>query len=269
MKAGIYKATNEEYHADTECVGHSMIETWRHSIPEYHDRYIDKTIKDKQTDSKRLGSLVHLMILEPGKIGEGFAVEPEVNRRTNAGKAELKEFHEANPGKLLVTADDMEKSAEIVNSVFSTPKAKALLEQPGRSEINCRVEHASGVWAKARFDKLLDVGTVLDLKSSKRPTPAGFSKDVWDYGIHRQAAIYLYVRTRGLQLDGPIYHIAVGNTPPYECVVYEIQREAIYRGKEEIDKALHEIASHRKENDWGSRWQDVQEVSLPAWAWKE
>ena len=57
----------------------------------------------EQTPAMAFGSACHKMILEPGDFSNEYAVAPEINRRTNAGKAEWEQFCADNRLALLPT----------------------------------------------------------------------------------------------------------------------------------------------------------------------
>lgn len=62
----------------------------------------------KTTDALIFGQLFHTLVLEPDTYAKQFAVAPEVDRRTKAGKQEWEDFlavnHDRTPIKRLITS---------------------------------------------------------------------------------------------------------------------------------------------------------------------
>jgi len=80
--------------------------------PKHYMDYISKP-KTPPTDAMKLGSAVHCMILTPELFNDQFAVAPEINKRTNAGKEEWALFASQNEGKDILANDDYEHARRL------------------------------------------------------------------------------------------------------------------------------------------------------------
>ena len=86
---GTVKNTNKEYHSG-EGVSKSDLDLL-HTCPAKY-RYRKDNPDDNETPAMLFGSMVHKLILEPEDFEREYAVAPECDRRTKAGKAIFDEF---------------------------------------------------------------------------------------------------------------------------------------------------------------------------------
>lgn len=63
-----------EYHDDEACTSRSQLEVLRRDGPQtFASRFVDRTMADKPSKEKRLGTLLHLRVLEPERWSERVA----------------------------------------------------------------------------------------------------------------------------------------------------------------------------------------------------
>lgn len=86
--------TAEEYHADRTCTSRSQLEVLRRDGPQmFAARFIDRTLVEKESAARRLGTLLHMRVLEPDKWAARLAppkpyISPSPERPPEAsGKA--------------------------------------------------------------------------------------------------------------------------------------------------------------------------------------
>ena len=91
--------TNREYHADP-AISKSDLDQIHRSPMHWQYR---KTHPPEQTPALLVGSAVHKMILEPSGFADEFAVAPETDRRTKAGREAYQAFQESATGKTVIT----------------------------------------------------------------------------------------------------------------------------------------------------------------------
>jgi hypothetical protein len=213
--------TAAEYHADHSRVSNSMLSVFRQSRKRYHDRFIACTEPPPEpTAPMRLGSLVHMALLEPGI----FAQVPVIDQRcegiyasgASKGNRCVNEASGTHQGRWLcgvhskgleleklpvhyvldkdadalvlvsgMSTKEAEQVAAICNAVRDSKHAW-LLEQPGENEetIWWR-DPVTGQDCKARIDRHCS-GVILDLKVSHDASPAGFASKCGDLGYFRQ-----------------------------------------------------------------------------------
>lgn len=270
FEPGLWDVDAETYHADMTTDSSSSLEMFRDSIPLYHAVRIAKTLeRPGPTPAMLLGSAVHCMLLESQHFGAMFAIAPEINRRTNAGKEDWQRFQQAAEGKAVLTPEQSAVAYEISIAVQNNRMAADLLAAPGRSEQSIRwLDEETGVALKARFDRLLDCKIFLDVKTTSDPTPNGWARSVVNYGIHRQAALYIDGFRAAVDPDGwQCLHVVVGTSPPFDAHVFELDQAALELGRKQNRETLARLQQCRIANCWASQWADqISTISLPRYA---
>ena len=228
--AEIWDCTNEEYHADCDKIGSSMLRTVLSSPARYRAKYIDKTILDKPSSAKLLGSCVHCLVLEPDEWDNLFCLRPDVDGRTKAGKEVLAKFAVSSLGKTEVKPDVHERAKAMANAVLSVDFIHDMIETGIKERAIVWEEH--DLMCKCRPDIFVpnyseDCDLILDLKTTDDPTP-----EKWASG-----SSFSPVRKYRYDLQGTHYAagaqsltgrscvfgiIAIGSEEPHDVYVYDM-----------------------------------------------
>jgi exodeoxyribonuclease VIII len=263
--------TNNEYHSKKDYLSKSALDIINIS-PAHFKAWLTGETK-KPTSDMMFGSLVHSLVLNQND----YAIMPECDRRTTAGKAIYEQFLTESAGKeIICTAEQFKTAQQIKTAVFNHPKAAALLRQ-GITEhpiftemhgVNVRIKPD---FVNTEFNCLVDLKTTksVDLKTTKSADPIEFAKSVWNYRYHVQAAFYLdvYNAANNTSLTD-FYFIAVDKEAPFNTEVYILDPEAIERGRAEYLKNIETY----KYCQWSENWpgytggQAINIISLPNWA---
>lgn len=162
-----------EYHAH-RAIGKSTLDLiardphlveWARTAPE----------DTSKASALNFGDAMHAILLEPERLQSMFAVAPEVNLRTNDGKAEYKKFAEAHADKTIITHEEYQKLRHMEASAKANRQAMALLEAAGFNEHSWFwIDQKTGLECKCRPDRfipgrslLVDVKTTPDLSKFK------------------------------------------------------------------------------------------------------
>lgn len=271
--AGIWDVTATQYYADTSAVSHSMLEVFRQSTPLYAARFVFGSVEPpEQTPEMRLGSLTHLAILEPD-VWFARRIEPRVDRRTKAGKAAAEDFERfklEHPDDLFVGQEEESEVNTLARAAQRHPVLAAILAADGLNERALRwSDPVHERHCKCKVDRILFSGLLLDLKTASDPTPAVWAKAATNYGYHRQAAWYLDGAWRAVQADGPFVFAVIGKKPPHEVICYTLDAEALALGQTQNRSDFDRLAECYKSDQWGSRWPEVHQISLPKYAFYE
>lgn len=188
--------TNEDYHA------HPAISSSKIKLL-YDDPYAVEWLSKSPQDSEKtaaldIGSAVHAALLEPELYERDYVVMPDLNLRTNAGKAEKKAFIEKHAGINIITAQDHIKISYIVSSVLAHPQAAKLIKQKTRAYVERSffwTDEETGINCRCRPDKLIfgeQTGgpiLILDIKTTADNID-DFSRAIEKYKYYLQAAFY-------------------------------------------------------------------------------
>jgi hypothetical protein len=240
--------------------------------PAHYRAYVDGP-PSEPSPAMRLGSAVHMAILEPDKFADTYHPEPQIEgyanpRGTKSYKAAVQQI-EAE-GFTVLREEDMTAVAAITEAAHAHPRLVKVITATGTAELSiCWSDPDTGVTCKGRIDWHTPTtagGAILDLKTTKDASPSSFERAIYQFGYHRQAALYL----RGAkELDLPVKHYtiaAIETAPPYGVVLYRLDDEAIRLGEVQVDFALGLYAECRRTGVWNGYTTDVVEIGLPAWA---
>jgi len=208
------------------------------------------------------GTIIHCAILEPDSFDKRFIVAPEINKRTNAGKAEWAEFCKDNESKTVITAAQYDMSMSAQKAAYGHPTASELLSGGKAEQAYFWQDERTGEKCKCKADYVSDV--IVDLKTCSSAAPGAFSKACADFKYHWQQAWY----SRGIGIDD-FYFIAL-EKKTYFVEVYQLDKEAVELGMRQIDAALDRYILCRDFDDWPT-YNDpnsVTTLSLPAWYMK-
>ena len=264
MNPSRWEVSEDDYYADEEHESNSRLSLFRESVPKYYHTYILKTIPQKQTKLMDVGSAFHLALLQPKQYEKCVVVGPDINKNTNEYKAWKKE----NEFKLILDPKQQQQIQSMLAGVAANEEALKLLNSPGEAEVALRWLHKpTGIWCKCKMDWYLPDARIIDIKSCSDPNPEEFARSCGQMDYQCQAAFYIDPVRKMTGMEPRFIHIAVGMNPPYECVVYELDQEAIELGREINETSLRSLKDCRDTDSWGSPYANkVNKIGLPRWA---
>ncbi len=235
----------------------------------------------RETPALRAGHLIHAATLEPERFDEEFVLAPEVNKRTKAGKKEWNDFI-AGLTCDYVTATERCAAINIRDAVWGHNDARSIISQDGPAEVTAvGYDVETLLFRKCRPDKWVlnagGLGVLVDLKSTSDATPRGFAKSCANYRYHVQAAYYLDTVELALNQTGDtttprpkdFVFIAVEKEPPLAVGVYRLSDKAINLGRVLYRQDLNKLSECMQNHTWPGPTQQIQELDLPAWAYKQ
>lgn len=241
---GVYPdMPNEEYHA---CAGMSKTKLDMFARDPSGLAWMDACpVDEEKLKTLDFGDAMHAICLEPERLKTDFVVMPELNLRTNAGKAEKKAFEEEHKEHVILTSDEHKKLSLMFESVMAHPYARKLIENPGVSEQSYFWEDKeTGLLCKCRPDRNI-TGTplLMDVKSIDYIRKFRFS--IEDYRYYVQPPFYLDgVNTHGEEKTTFVFlviqkSIELGRYP-VRCEV--LPDEVVEYGRQEYRQNLREYA---------------------------
>ena len=219
----------------------------------------------KETESMRLGTLTHLMVLEPHLMADEVAIAPELNRRTKAGKEKWEEFERSSEGKLVVTKEQAFLAEAMAESVLSHPAAAEILTDFEPEVERFWTDELFGIDCKAKIDGVRNDGLLIDLKTAMDASVAGFNRAIFNNYYHTQASWYMNGQAHhGKPMPTGFVFIAVGNTAPHEVSVIRMTDQALRVGARTVTDWLYEYRQRTKTNNWISN-PSIVDVVVPGW----
>lgn len=218
----------------------------------------------KPSPAQALGTHVHGLILEPETYR--FAVVPECDRRTKAGKELYAAFMDASTGAHVVTQDQHDAAQAMRDAVMSNHAASMLLKS-GSPEVTALFEIDDEVACKARFDWLPDqFEVVVDLKTAADASPEEFARAAGRYRYHYQSAWYSMASEANGLGQRPMVFVVVENEPPYAVALYMLDQEAVDAAAYRIARLVEQYAECKHAGVWNGYSAEIETLSLPKWS---
>ena len=266
--SGIYKNIPiEEYHAE-EGISSTGISLIMDCPKRYWWEFQSKSEKHKKAKQYEMGSALHTCILEPDKFQDRFYLARETfDMRTKAGKEAMEKAEKEADGRTILRGVDCELLMAMECSVKEHPVWQKIKLSEGNIEDS--VYWDGGIYKtrlRARPD-FFNSEVVIDLKTTD--CLSNFSKSVYNFGYHRQAAMQL----DGLQkIDGMKRLFAfcvVEKKPPYLTAWFTLDEKSLEQGRKEYLGAAAVYSECLRANEWPGYEERIQILSLPKWAFEK
>ena len=222
----------EEYHA-TKALNSSRMRTGADVSFEVAQH--DSTMPNEETVEQFNGNIIH-HIFETKETDSKYAIAPDVDRRTKAGKAVYAEFEEQLPvGVRPITQVQHKMAHGCLENALSHSESKMFLEH-GMFERSyfCELQN---VEVKARPDiDMSHIATsynfpcLVDIKSRGKGRA---KRDIWNYEywsshMYLQCGLQIMTaRKLGIEVDNYFY-LLVEKVPPYQVNVVPVDAESIH-----------------------------------------
>lgn len=216
------------------------------------------------TTAQALGTLVHLLVLEPERENE-VAVAPECDRRTRGGKDAWAEFQAKAADRLIVTAEQWDTARRMRDAVRANPNALALLSD-GAPEVTL-LHPLDSIPIKCRLDWLCDGHEVIvDLKTASDASEPEFSRAAGKYGYHLQAALYSdSAEACGLGARAFVF-LVVESAAPFGVALYVLDDDALRVGRIRYQRAMDRYRECLAADHWPGYPTEIQPLSVPKWS---
>jgi exodeoxyribonuclease VIII len=190
--------------------------------------YLDYITKPRipPTDAMKLGSAVHCMLLRPEMFNDEFAVAPEINRRTNAGKEEWANFVSQNLSKTVIENDTYEHARRIVDNVLTSDDTRNLIQNCYDFEQEWHMD-IDNLPYRGFFDGISQE-YILEVKTIKDANPKNVMFEFYKSKYHLQAALYAMASGKD------IYYIVIETSEPYLSYAAPTTIDYIQKGADEI-----------------------------------
>jgi len=268
---GIYKGlTYAEYDA-IDAIRRSVLDRGvTHSLA--HLKYDLENKADEGTEATWFGQALHAAVLEPDRFEEKVVLGP-INPKTGEpfgrDTKACREFAESNPDLIVLGKGDRDRIKGMGEAIRAHSKALSFLKASDETELTLVWDDAAtGVRMKAKLDTFSSLVGMGDLKSTTCARGGAFGRSMYDYGYHRQAAMYIDgAKALGMG-DVPFTIIAVEKEAPHGVALYTVGDESIAVGRVEYREVLREVVKARQTGVWPGYGEDVMHLDVPEWVFK-
>ncbi len=208
---------------------------WRmEESPEKFKYFLEHPIE--QTPAMAFGSACHKFILENEDFPGEYALAPNVDKRTKAGKEEWEAFIASIGKRTPITQDDNKTMVEMYAAIERCPLAKKLLFGKGEVEVPLFwTDKETGEKCKAKLDRLVKYNRrpyIVDYKTTLCAETFRFNSDLWKLGYYFQAGMYTegVMKVKKLRKRPGFLFVAQEKKPPYSVNVIEVSEEVMNAG---------------------------------------
>lgn len=265
MKTGIYTLDAKTYRAE-HGISQSELKLLRRSPA--HLKYSREHPKE-QTPAMVLGELEHYLVLEPRLFARSFYTRPDTygpeKKKWHGGAKECKDWVQKHSNRHVVSSADEEMLLGMHASIMAHPSAKAALEQGEPERCLFWEDAETGLQCKARTD-WLSGNAIIDVKGCQDASPAGFAKNIANFGYDLQASFNLMgARATGLGKECFVF-IACEWEPPYAVGVYQLGDNSLRSADVKIRRLLHAYMECVSNDVWPAYFEEIVTIEVPAWA---
>lgn len=226
-------------------------------------------VDSTKMDALEQGTFVHCLLGEPGEIDKLFVRAPELNLRTNDGKAALAEFKAENQHKTIISNDDWLKLHMMRDSALAHPVVKMIMETEGTNETAIFWNDTeTGELCKIKPDRLIwlnGLPVIIDWKTIQGLDL--FPKEVIHRRYHVQEAMYRegVKQHFGLKELPEFWFVPISKTincGRYPVRVNDLPEDMHNDGYNLFRRDLQRFHDCRKDNDW----LHINTITRPRWA---
>lgn len=259
--------SNEAYRSRPE-ISYSDL-TWIKKSP-WHFKNRDKL--RRETQAMRLGTLLHLAVLEPERFKNSWAMEPgampdgiEINRRVKAHREHLAGWKQTNEGKIFIRQEEMDTLTAMLTSIAGSAECQSLLTG-GRSEVGGFGE-ILGLKMKARVDYFIPNHpvygrVVVDLKKTQDASPYGWSRSIYNYLYHVQSYIYKTI----FKADNFIWICVEESDFAPPPAIYRCADVTMDKGQELTEALINKLLICQDSKHFHGYTLGVEDAYLPSWS---
>lgn len=269
---GIYQNLDiNKYHGDP-ALSKSGLSVFADFSPLHYQS--EREYPKSASDNMNLGSLAHLLILEPEKTKEIIRIPPpdvlgkNGARSTKAYAIWEEEVLTKTPNALIVKQEQYNKASKMRNKVFEHPSAKQLLTL-GKSEISGFITLPSGVRVKCRPDHWPTTSILVDLKTARTAHPEKFGRSAYGYDYHWSAYLCCWILSElsGLSIN-EYYFVVVENDIPFDVTIHFADRAVMDLAKTEVQYWLKKYEYCYLSDEWPGYPKEVLPLQLPRSAYR-
>lgn len=211
-----------------------------------------------------MGGAIHCLVLEPEKFNERFALcEVKRDKRHTA----YQEWLDKNEGKRPLTVAEWDHAHQAADAVARHDVAKTILDGCRHEESLTWDDPDTGLQCKGRVDAICP-DYVVELKTSRDPSPRAFTRDAASMLYHGQIAFYHYAATTLRLIDGKTtpYFVVVDKEPPFDVACYAVKPIDLDAGRNLCLTLMRKLEACIASDMWPGVAPDLLYLELPGYA---
>lgn len=221
----------------------------------------------EETQVLSLGKVLHCCVLETECYARSIAVAPNVDKRTSEDIRQDQKYIESPPGTTLISTDDAARTEGVAAAIEAHPL--------GSKQFRGGIAEVTGLYTDPKTDIAVKIrpdyyrgndSVIVDLKTNVNASSESFSRCIFRFGYHFQAAKHLVVAAQILDRDIESFvFVAVEKLPPYAVGVYELDKATIWAGIAQYVKASNKYAVCLANGKWPAYSDQIERISLTKW----
>ena len=242
--------------------------------PEKFRYFLDHPVE--QTPAMAFGSACHKFILENEEFPGEYALAPEVDKRTKAGKEEWEAFMASIGDRKPITKEDNQVMVDMYAAIERCPLAKKLILGKGSTEeAFFWTDPETGERCKIKVDRLVKYNRrwyVVDYKTTACAETFRFNSDIFSLGYHFQAGMYTegVMIAKKLKKRPGFLFVAQEKKAPYSVNVIEVSEEVMNAGVAKFHQLMDKYHNCKALDSWPGYVSDVpNDAFVPGWAERE
>lgn len=235
----LIQSIEDKYSEGNLYLSYSSLSAFRKS-PKHFIDYKMKAMED--TESMLIGKAFHCLVLEPHTFNHEFAVAPQCDRRTKAGKETYNEFLESSGDRSVLTASMYDTAVDMAIGVLHNDESKVLIEGTTQRERKIFFERHG-----FKFVSILDGESndyIIDLKMMPDADPRKVQREILQRCLWLQGGMYL----EAIQQDKDYYIIAADKSG--NVSVHYLMPGLLDYGKGEFKRLCHDFEDCLSTSSW-------------------
>ena len=235
------------------------------------------------TDEMKFGSAVHSLVLTPKIFEAEYVIAGPccaVTKKGTGCKNDGKYLHggqwycgthkpDGEPDdKKSLSAEDFAKATAMRDSIMAHPAAASLINSLDAVELSAIfLDPDADLLCKMRMDGVSHANEcIIDIKTTGDARKGEFDRSIFDFGYHRQAAMYLHGAASIGQKFNHFVIIAVEKTAPYAVGVYRLKDDIVELGWLDVGQMMMTYRTCAEQNYWPAYSEKVEDIGIPGWA---
>lgn len=268
FKGAVKDLSNNYYHALDGYTSSSQLKRLFSTSPKHYHYQQQLNETQKPSLAMILGSLVHCLVLTPLQFEKEFFIMPDLNFRTNEGKAKREELLYENQGKYPISDEMLIQANNMRSSVQANDKAMELLSVGYKEAAYFWECQFSNLKMKAKLDQSSSKHFV-EFKTTSDAGPENFQRHAFNMNYDLSLVHYKFGLKAIKDCEPDAYFIVVEQEAPHVCQVYKVGEGFWQTGHEKWLSAVTKLEAGIKRDEWPGYFPNdfgVPELQPPSWA---